>query len=157
VRPKVKQLKGSYILLIELGEDELISVGRLGTIAFPRGSYAYVGSAMGGLEQRISRHLRKNKSLHWHVDYLLEKAIVKEVIICQSEERLECTIAQALARKLSFIPGFGSSDCKCASHLYFAPGNNEIKTSIREVLGELGLTTRGVPSPQIIGTLNDEP
>jgi Uri superfamily endonuclease len=134
-----KKPKGCYILLIELNEDGIIAVGKLGSIAFAKNSYAYVGSAMSGLETRIGYHLRKNKSFHWHIDYLLDKAPVKEIILCQAEERLECTIAQALAQKLLSVPGFGSSDCKCRSHLYFSREKSELQPMVWEVLGNLGL------------------
>ena len=50
-------MKGSYTLLIELPEQEVIPVGKLGLIAFSQGFYAYVGSGMGGVEARIGRHL----------------------------------------------------------------------------------------------------
>ncbi len=136
-----KKSKGCYILLIELNEDAIVTVGKLGSIAFTKGSYAYVGSAMNGLEPRIRYHLRKNKSPHWHIDYLLEKASIRVIILCQTEERLECTIAQALARKLPSIQGFGSSDCRCGSHLYFILGKDELQSLTWEVLGNLGLAT----------------
>ena len=67
---------GSYILILELKTVDTIAVGHLGAITFAPGIYAYVGSAMAGLEQRISRHLRKEKKLHWHIDYLLQVASV---------------------------------------------------------------------------------
>ena len=62
---------GTYVLLIELATAATIQVGRLGMLAFAKGYYAYVGSALGGLEQRIDRHLRTEKKLFWHIDYLL--------------------------------------------------------------------------------------
>ena len=33
---------------------------------------------MGGLDARVARHLRAEKKLHWHIDYLLERASVTE-------------------------------------------------------------------------------
>jgi sugar fermentation stimulation protein A len=50
---------GVYILLIALPREETIPVGKLGPIRFPEGFYAYVGSAMNGLESRVTRHLRR--------------------------------------------------------------------------------------------------
>ena len=72
------QRTGAYILLTHLAQGEEIEVGRLGTFLFCRGEYAYVGSAMGGLDARVARHLRAEKKLHWHIDYLLERASVTE-------------------------------------------------------------------------------
>ena len=56
---------GSYILLIKLTEEKEIAVGGWQSIPFRDGYYAYVGSAMGGLQARIKRHLKRDKKLHW--------------------------------------------------------------------------------------------
>ena len=111
--------KGSYVLLISLAEDSVVTVGSLGPMPFHRAHYAYVGSALGGLKQRLGRHLRAEKKLHWHIDYLLEKARIEEAITCETEERMECTIARALGERFESVPGFGASDCRCRSHLFF--------------------------------------
>ena len=113
--------KGRYILLLRLVEKNDIKIGRLGTIRFDSGYYAYVGSAMGGLKQRVSRHLRKEKKFHWHIDYFLEKALVENIVVCESMQSNECDIAGELAKTYRVINGFGSSDCKCAGHLYYSP------------------------------------
>ena len=132
-------MKGSYILLVELATEKNALIGKLGYLFFPKAFYAYVGSAMNGLEARLARHLRKEKGLHWHIDYLLKEAKLLETILCPSEPfapchsegtkrpknlaqgkfRVECFLARALAKEFQSIPGFGSSDCKCQSHLYF--------------------------------------
>lgn len=52
-------MKGSYILLVDLPEQEVIPVGKLGLIAFSKGFYAYVGSARGGVAAKVKRHLKK--------------------------------------------------------------------------------------------------
>jgi Uri superfamily endonuclease len=111
-------VSGSYVLIISLERKRAIEVGALGEITFEAGAYAYVGSAMRGLDARIERHLREDKRLHWHVDYLLEHAEVTDVVRVQSEERLECRIAGALARRLAVVEGFGASDCACPGHLF---------------------------------------
>ncbi|RLA82840.1 MAG: GIY-YIG nuclease family protein [Deltaproteobacteria bacterium] len=109
---------GTYILLIELPRDCEIAVGALGPLSFPRGFYAYVGSAMGGLEARIRRHLRKRKRFHWHIDFLLQRARVREVISIRGK-KVECPLARELEQTFPCIPRFGSSDCRCKSHLFF--------------------------------------
>jgi len=96
-RGKVQPVKGSYVLLIELPEEQTITTGSLETLRFPRGYYAYVGSAMGGLKSRLSHHLQGNRKPHWHIDYLLQKASINSVTVCETEHRVECTIAQALS------------------------------------------------------------
>lgn len=117
---KEKVIKGSYILLLELPRGERLGVGSLGSIFFPQASYAYVGSAMNGLEGRINHHLKvKKKRLHWHIDYLEEKAAILEVVLFPGPKRLECLLASDLSRHFSSVPGFGSSDCHCPSHLFW--------------------------------------
>jgi sugar fermentation stimulation protein A len=130
-------MKGSYILLIQLPEGQTIKVGSVPDNYFPRGYYAYVGSAMGGLKPRLNRHLIKNKRPHWHIDYLLQKASISGIILCQAEERVECLIAQALSHQFDSIPGFGSSDCKCRSHLFFAADEKRMKSTIMAILNSL--------------------
>ena len=114
--------KGAYALVLHLESREEITVGKLGAFSFPAGYYLYLGSALGtgGLEARLSRHRRRDKKLHWHIDYLLEHAQLVEVWSAATEDKLECLWAQA-ARQLpgseTPVPGFGSSDCRCPSHL----------------------------------------
>jgi len=75
---------------------------------------------MGGLRGRINRHLSRVKRVRWHIDYLLEKGRVKGVLYAPTGERLECHLAQRLERVFRSYPGFGSSDCRCSSHLFFS-------------------------------------
>ena len=112
-------MKGSYVLVIELPEEQAIVIGGLKVIHFPRGYYAYVGSALGGLESRLSRHLRRNKKLRWHIDYLLRSATVRAVIYAETDQKKECLVAQVLSWRLPSLLGFGCSDCDCPSHLFF--------------------------------------
>jgi len=125
-------MNGCYILIIKLNKDTLIEIGKLGEIFFKKNFYAYVGSAMNGLERRINRHLRKNKKTYWHVDYLLNYGEIKHVFYKESHKREECDIVSKLMRKLPTIPGFGCSDCSCRSHLFY--GNKEtIFSNIKEL------------------------
>ena len=111
--------RGSYILVLHLAEDARLEIGRLGTFEFPAGLYLYCGSALNGLEARIRRHLRRDKKRHWHVDHLTTLAPVVAVWWVADGKRRECrwTVeimergGQVVARR------FGSSDCRCNSHL----------------------------------------
>ena len=111
--------KGSYILVLDLADDTRLAIGRLGTFEFPAGLYLYCGSALNGLEARIRRHLRRDKKHHWHIDYLAAVAPVVEVWWVVDEERWECRWAEAITGQggLVVAKGFGSSDCRCPSHL----------------------------------------
>lgn len=133
-------MKGSYILLIELTKPQVITEGSLKAIHFPGGYYAYVGSALGGLEPRVKRHLRSNKKPHWHIDYLLQEASINDIITCETEVRTECSIAQALGREFEAGSGFGSSDCKCQSHLFFA--TDGMTSQVMAILRGLGMEPR---------------
>ncbi|MDI6889174.1 MAG: GIY-YIG nuclease family protein [Methanocellales archaeon] len=113
-------MKGTYVLLIELPKSTKVQVGKLGYIDFQVGFYAYVGSALNGLEARIARHLREEKKLYWHIDYLLAHARIKEILYAEGSEKGECDIARNLAARFSSIKGFGSSDCDCKSHLFYS-------------------------------------
>ncbi len=119
---------GIYILLMELPKTGRIRTGSLGTLEFPGGLYAYAGSAQGGLEKRIERHRRKGKKLFWHIDYLLEKAKILDIYAKEAPKSQECGTAKALARGFKPVPGFGCSDCRCKSHLFFL--GNDISQDI---------------------------
>jgi Uri superfamily endonuclease len=98
-----------------------ITVGSLGSFAFPAGHYVYTGSAKKGLGSRIARHLRRRKKLRWHIDYLLRYGRVLEVKRYHNE-RSECELSREVEKlpgSRVVAPGFGSSDCECATHLFF--------------------------------------
>jgi Uri superfamily endonuclease len=138
-------VKGSYILLIELAAEENVLIGKLGYVLFPKAFYAYVGSAMNGLEARLARHLRKEKELHWHIDYLLKEAKLLEIILCPGEQRIECSLARELAKEFQSIPGFGSSDCKCQSHLYFTNEKDRLKAKVTETINKANIAYKILP------------
>jgi len=125
-------MKGSYVLIINLKKEKEIEIGRLGRILFSKGYYAYVGSGLNSLEKRIDRHLRKNKKKRWHIDYLLEEGKIEEILYRESNRKEECNIARILSKKFNFTPGFGSSDCKCRSHLFFNYNKSDIVDYLRE-------------------------
>lgn len=133
-------IKGSYILIAELNIAKRIHVGSLGVTLFPESFYVYLGSALGGLKPRVKRHLTKAKKLKWHIDHLLNEADVSQVILCETERRLECLLAQALVTKLPFIPDFGSSDCHCKSHLYFTDNKSSLEQGINNAIAEVALS-----------------
>lgn len=114
-------MKGSYCLIIENRKDSPITIGKKGRLNFKTGFFVYVGSALNSLEGRIRRHLSSSKKLFWHVDYLLDSphTQVKEVIYGVSTYKRECAISQLLSRKVESKANFGSSDCRCPSHLFY--------------------------------------
>lgn len=123
--------KGTYALLVHVPYELALSVGELGKVNFKPGYYSYIGSALGGLEKRVSRHLREEKKIHWHIDHLLIHARAVDVVVARSGERKECAVVKELAKNLPTVRGFGASDCKCESHLLYNPDFHEL---LRQVL-----------------------
>jgi len=109
----------SYQLWIALRRPQMITVGRLGEFHFPAGVYIYTGSAKRNIEARIARHCRRDKTLRWHIDYLLAAEGVELVCVGRSA-RSECTLNRNVGGEV-LVPGFGASDCRkdCGSHLRY--------------------------------------
>lgn len=100
----------------------MLPVGKLGTFLFPAGRYIYTGSAMNGVEQRLARHRRHNKTLHWHIDYLLHYARITDTRVFPTLRNVECALNRKVLTQPGaqvIVKGFGSSDCRCVSHLVF--------------------------------------
>lgn len=117
--------------MIHLPRGTKISVGALGRCEFLPGVYAYIGSALGGIEQRVGRHRSSSKRRRWHIDYLLEKGeVIATVAIPSISKGTECSVARSLLSSGEASPavrGFGSSDCGCPSHLvYFGDRDPEL-------------------------------
>ncbi|MGC9311049.1 MAG: DNA/RNA nuclease SfsA [Sediminispirochaetaceae bacterium] len=119
----VRRDRGVYLLLLELNEEAEIDAGSLGRLRFPAGSYLYAGSAKKNLSHRTARHLRRGrKKLRWHIDYLRETAARARVYPVFTDRDLECELASRLRDMGGLgVTGFGSSDCRCESHLFYFP------------------------------------
>jgi len=118
-------VKGLYVLVMRLREEQVIRVGKLGVFGFPPGCYLYVGSAHGpgGLRARIERHRKRAGKpadrYHWHIDYLLPFVSLEEAWTLPGLKD-ECALARRLASvpgAQRVVPGFGASDCGCEGHL----------------------------------------
>ncbi|OEH92503.1 nuclease [Bacillus solimangrovi] len=110
-----------YAIYLKLNEEHSITIGKLGTFNFPIGTYIYVGSAKRNIEARINRHLKIEKPLRWHFDYLRPYG---EIIEVQTFDRTlsECGLYEKLLKVRNgtvIAKGFGSSDCYCDSHLIY--------------------------------------
>jgi len=114
--------KGVYIAIFYLPTTQQITVGKLGRFGFQKGFYFYAGSAQRNLTRRFERHNKKVKPLHWHIDYVSARAKMIGAITVVGGRDCECKLAKGL--KILFkpeLPGFGASDCRCGSHLFYAP------------------------------------
>lgn len=109
---------GAYALLVELTEP-LVFAFAGAPAALPKGFYVYCGSARGpgGLAARVARHMRRDKTLRWHIDRLTTAGRVHGAWLFPGGD--ECALARRLARLPTPLPGFGASDCRaCVSHLF---------------------------------------
>jgi len=110
---------GSYLLLLELAEPLTIII-RKRDWQLSAGLFVYAGSAngAGGLKARLTRHFRKEKKQHWHIDRITTQ--VRAIRALCFQDMTECELHARLLSSGKFsvpIPGFGSSDCKsCPAH-----------------------------------------
>ena len=112
-----------------LNTNQRISAGKLQQTEFEPGFYLYIGSAKNGLLRRVARHLRKEKKIFWHIDYLLQYAKIEEIWVRNDyfDECLALSEAKKLLKNSRFpLKKFGSSDCRCPSHLIWI-GNEKIE------------------------------
>jgi Uri superfamily endonuclease len=118
---KIPNLPGSYVLTLNNPQRQILRAGRLGNIEFIPGAYAYVGSAMGGLSKRIQHYFKPIQRPHWHIDTLIPVFSLTALWLFPSPTRQECQIARLLSHipGISYIRGFGSTDCNCLSHLFY--------------------------------------
>jgi sugar fermentation stimulation protein A len=74
---------------------------------------------MSNLSKRIERHRRERKRMHWHIDWLRQRASVVDALAIRSSDRLECSLAGAVSELADWhVRGFGASDCSCSTHLF---------------------------------------
>ena len=144
--------KGIYCLVFH-NPSCTVRVGALGDIAFRRGWHVYVGSALGSggllrLERHIALSRNKDKRPKWHVDHLSISPSfrLRFTVHAVTGERLECRLAEALGGES--VPGFGSSDCDCTSHLFYRCRNpvRETEAAFRS-LG-LAASTKTLMNPE---------
>jgi len=119
--------KGVYCLIFENRACK-IEIGKKGEFSFSPGFHIYVGSALGpGGLKRLQRHIKlsrnHDRNPKWHVDYLhLNPAFrLVSAVYAFTSERLECEIASRIGG--DSVSGFGCTDCKCSSHLFYRSKN----------------------------------
>ncbi len=113
---------GTYALVLECSQRQIVQIGRWRAIETAPGYYVYVGSAFGpgGVRARVARHFRTAKSNHWHIDYLRARLTPLGAWVSHAPVRLEHRWAGRLEAAEGFtpLPGFGCSDCRCNAHLF---------------------------------------
>jgi len=114
--------KGTYALIMRCRKTGHTQIGKLGRMMLRPGFYIYVGSAFGpgGIQARVSRHRRRDKKLHWHIDYLRRHTALIETWTLPGTVNQEHDWAAKLATRYEIAyPRFGASDCRCPSHLFY--------------------------------------
>ena len=135
----MKSYPGTYALLLSASRKGIITVGKIGTLQLQPGFYVYIGSAFGpgGLKARIGHHCKNTAHPHWHIDYLTSALTLKEIWYTGDPVRREHQWAETISIiRGASVPliGFGSSDCRCQSHLYFfksKPGSKHFRRKIQ--------------------------
>ncbi len=134
--------KGVYCLIFQ-NQACNIEVGKKGEFSFYPGFHIYVGSALGsGGLKRVKRHidlsLNRDRDPKWHVDYLhLNHAFrLVSAVYAFTSARLECELASRIGG--NSVSGFGCTDCKCSSHLFYRTKNPLLE--INEAFEALGLS-----------------
>ncbi len=124
---RLPAVPGAYVLLVETGREVVVRLpGRPPTILTP-GRYLYCGSARGpgGIKARVARHMRRDKTVRWHVDRLTEAGSVLGAWTFPGGD--ECALVASLSALPVPMAGFGSSDCRtCASHLLAWPAGADL-------------------------------
>jgi Uri superfamily endonuclease len=112
-----------YAVHLNLIEDQKVVIGKLGGFSFQKGNYIYIGSAKRAIASRLARHKKIEKKKRWHLDYLRYHCEITRIITYEDSDG-ECALAENLRKETGGIypiRGFGSSDCKCYSHLIWVP------------------------------------
>ena len=113
---------GTYALILASTDSRCLSIGRLGILVLRPGWYVYVGSAFGpgGVRARLAHHRRLAARPHWHVDHLRLYTSLERAWYTYDPARREHEWTSVLLQLPGAevpLPGFGSSDCGCPSHL----------------------------------------
>lgn len=147
--PLLPTASGVYTLLVRLPAGP-VPIGSLGLCPLTGGYYGYVGSALAGLRRRLLRHLTPPRRPWWHIDHLLAVGNLYAIVWAETSQRQECQLAGQLAGCMPWLKGFGSSDCRCPSHLFFAATADELEGHVQAAFAQAGLkatTLRLSPSP----------
>ena len=135
----MKPAVGTYVVWLRLAHRTEMVVGSLGKAVFPKGHFAYVGSAFGpgGLPARVGRHLAGIGRPRWHIDHLRHHADPVLAWVTVRPERREhdwAAVLAALPGATLPVRGFGASDCGCPAHLIHfrrRPGVNVFRAALK--------------------------
>jgi Uri superfamily endonuclease len=115
-QPNDYKLRGGYLLLIHLKYPLEVKT-RSKKFQLSSGWYVYVGSAMNTLLGRLHHHEGRKRKPFWHIDFLLQEADLRYAFLLPWNQPLESLISSRISGRP--IPGFGASDVREDSHLFW--------------------------------------
>lgn len=126
------------MVVLKCTQAKTIQIGKLASLQIKHGYYVYVGSAMGpgGVLARLRHHSKISKRPHWHLDYLRGETEFDAAYALYSSERKECEWVEIMAKNEQAskpLQGFGSSDCRCVTHLFYFDSSAKITSGIEGV------------------------
>ena len=123
-RSTMPSLPGTYALVLRCSRRLEIPVGRLGTLADAAGLLRVrrqcvragrIGGTLGGMP-------KAKRQLRWHIDYLAAVDRSNEVWYTADKTTGNAggpRFSKQLPGATVPLAGFGSSDCRCRSHLCY--------------------------------------
>lgn len=121
----IDSLHTLYAIHLEVVDEKTIEIGKLGNYHFEKGIYIYVGSAKRNIISRIDRHKRVEKKKKWHFDFLRPYGTITKIITYENRFS-ECGLLEKIRKEVGGslpIKKFGSTDCRCFSHLIHYKNN----------------------------------
>ncbi len=123
--------------MFSLKENLTVRVRNGKTFELKKGIYCYCGSAMGSLEKRVLRHLKRKKKPHWHIDFITTDSRFEPVEVWAFRDKeFECKLAESLKGNEPVL-GFGATDCSCKSHLLRLKSLESERKKARELGAEI--------------------
>ncbi|MDK2981570.1 MAG: hypothetical protein PWQ55_1917 [Chloroflexota bacterium] len=131
---------GNYVIVGCAAASFQVEIKKFGQLDLPAGYYLYCGSARGpgGLQSRVTRHLKTDTKSFWHYDYLKRYLTPRQVWWQANPQNYECETAQFLFNQPGAqctVRGFGASDCRrdCPAHLVYFAGAAQVENAWQKV------------------------
>ncbi len=141
--------KGIYAIIINVRKEISLNIGKKKKYIFLPGYYIYVGSALGNystnIENRLKRHFSNNKTLFWHIDYLLNNPNVEaeKAYYTKTDQKKECELSSKIMAysNSNLFKDFGNSDCKagCKTHLFYFNDKKNLENILKSAFKEIFL------------------
>ncbi|AFZ70524.1 hypothetical protein Calag_0782 [Caldisphaera lagunensis DSM 15908] len=131
--------EGIYIIVFRVNDYINLIINK-NEFIIDKGYIIYIGSAGNGLNNRLRRHLTKNKKLRWHIDYVTNNKSVEPSIIYYKEGlygvKIEDELSSLFYSKFLKIDNLGATDSKMP-HMYYSNNIKEILKIIYKLDGSI--------------------